>query len=438
METPYNVYGGLQDNGVLKGSSRSVPNVSKHWERIGGGDGMYVAADPRNSKLVYWGFQFGNYFRVEPGKQPARITPVHDIGKTANRWNWRTPIILSKHNPDIVYMASQHVFRSLAKGDNWEIISNDLTKNKPQGDVPFSTISSLAESPVKFGLLYAGTDDGYVWVTKNGGGNWENISAGLPQDKWVSSVSPSPHDEATVFVSLNGYGDDDFKTYLYTSNDYGKTWKSLKGNLPESVANVIIQDPVNADLLYCGLDNGTYVSLDKGITWHFFNSMLNVASYDMLVHPRDNELVVGTHGRSIFVANVKPLQALRNVSKPIMAFSAEGLRFSEQWGKKRYPWADANEPKINVFYYVGKAANEVGVEIYDEKNLLVRKETTSGVQGFKTFRWDVKVSAPAATSSKKGAKPAAESAALTYATKGKYKLKFINGTESSEVTVEIK
>jgi photosystem II stability/assembly factor-like uncharacterized protein len=438
METPYNVYGGLQDNGVLKGSSRSVPNVSKHWERIGGGDGMYVAADPRNSKLVYWGFQFGNYFRVEPGKQSVRITPIHDIGKPANRWNWRTPVILSKHNPDIVYMASQYVYRSLAKGDNWETISADLTKNKPQGDVPFSTISSLAESPLKFGLLYAGTDDGHVWVTKNGGGNWENISAGLPQDKWVSSVSPSSHDEATVYISLNGYRDDDFRTYLFVSSDYGKTWKSVKGNLPESVANVIIQDPVNADLLYCGLDNGTYVSLDKGATWHFFNAMLNVASYDMLVHPRDNDLVVGTHGRSVFVANVKPLQSLRNVNKAIMAFNAEGVRFSEQWGKKRYPWAAANEPKINVLYYVGKTGGDVRVEIYDEKNALVRKTTTSGAQGFKTFTWDVKISAPAVTTVKKGAKPAAETSELTYATKGKYKLKFINGTESSEVTVEIK
>jgi photosystem II stability/assembly factor-like uncharacterized protein len=438
METPYNVYGGLQDNGVLKGSSKSIPNVSKHWERIGGGDGMFVAPDPRNSKLVYWGFQFGNYFRVEPGKQPARITPRNDIGEQAYRWNWRTPIILSKHNPDIVYMAAQKVFRSLNKSENWETISDDLTKNKKQGDVPFSTISSLAESPLKFGLLYVGTDDGNVWVSKNGGGSWENISAGLPQNKWISSVSPSPHDEATVLVSLNGYRDDDFKTYLFASTDYGKTWKSVKGNLPESVANVIIQDPVNADLFYCGLDNGTYVSLDKGATWHFFNGMLNVASYDMLVHPRDNELVVGTHGRSVFVANVKPLQSLRNVNKAIMAFNPEGIRHNEQWGKSRYPWSVANEPKVGVLYYVGKVTPEVQVEVYDEKNVLVRKVTTSGLPGFSAFSWDVKVASSTVAPAKKGSKTLATQGDLKYAGKGKYKLKFINGAESSEVTVEIK
>ncbi|MBX2956577.1 MAG: glycosyl hydrolase [Cyclobacteriaceae bacterium] len=441
METPYNVYGGLQDNGVLKGSSRSVPNVSKHWETIGGGDGMYVAADPRNSKLVYWGFQFGNYFRVEPGKPGARITPRNDIGEPAYRWNWCTPLQLSKHNPDIVYMAAQKVFRSLNKGETWESISDDLTKNKKQGDVPFSTISALEESPLKFGLLYAGTDDGNVWVSKNSGGSWESIVTGLPQNKWVSSLSPSPHAEGTVYVSLNGYRDDDFKTYLYVSTDYGKNWKSVKGNLPESVANVIVQDPVQPNLLYCGLDNGTYASLDNGTTWHYFNGMLNVASYDMLVHPRDNELVVGTHGRSVFVSDVKPLQALKDAGKSIMAFTPESIRHSERWGQKQYPWAETNEPKVNVLYYVGKAAPTVTAEVYDEKKNLVRKLTASGSAGFQTFTWDVKVNEVAAAPAKgkgKSKAPAPTEPTLKYAEKGKYTIKFVNGGDSSEVVVEIR
>lgn len=443
METPYNVYGGLQDNGVLKGSSRSEPNVTKHWEYIGGGDGMYVAPDPRNSRLVYWGFQFGNYFRSEPEKQQVRITPRHDIGEPAYRWNWRTPLLLSKHNPDIVYMAAQKVFRSLNKGESWETISDDLTQNKPQGDVPFSTVSALAESPLKFGLLYAGTDDGNLWVSKNGGGNWESISTGLPANKWVSSVSPSPHAEGTVFVSLNGYREDDFKTYLYMSTDYGRNWTSIKGNLPESVANVIIQDPVNPDLLYCGLDNGTYVTLDRGTTWYFFNGMLNVASYDMVVHPRDNELVVGTHGRSVFVANVKPLQALKNggVNKAIMAFAGtESIRFNERWGEKPYPWAAAIEPKAAFLYYVGMPAAEVAVEVYDEKNVLVRKFSSAGAAGFHTAVWDVKVSPPPGPVQKsKGTKiPPATGTSMKYAGKGKYKIRFVNGSETSEVSFEIK
>ena len=442
METPYNVYGGLQDNNVLTGTSRPREAYVTKWETLAGGDGMYAAADPRNSKVAYAGSQFGFYSRVERDKgKRTPITPQREMGEPALRWNWRTPLILSKHNPDIVYMAAQKVFRSFNKGDDWEVISGDLTKDKKQGDVPFSTISSFAESHLKFGLLYVGTDDGNVWVSKSGGGSWEQINSGLPPDKWVSSIFPSTHQEGTVFVSLNGYRDDDFNTYVFMSADYGKTWTSVKSNLPESVANVIIQDPVNANLLYCGLDNGTYVSLDKGKSWQFFNEMLNVSSYDMIVHPRDNELVVGTHGRSVFVADVKPLQSLKDAGKSVMAFKAEDIRFSERWGVKQAGWAKPFEPKASLLYYVGKQVPEIVVEIYDEKKALVRKLTTKGTAGFHTLTWDLKIAeltkAPAAKKGK-GAQSAVTPATLKYAGKGKYTLKFINGTDSSEVTVEIK
>ncbi|MBX2915015.1 MAG: glycosyl hydrolase [Cyclobacteriaceae bacterium] len=439
FEIPYNVYGGLQDNGVLRGSSRSVPNRSKHWEAIFGGDGMYVAPDPRNSKLVYTGFQFGNYSKLELDRgRTTRITPSHAIGEAPNRWNWRTPLILSKHNPDIVYMASQRVYRSLNKAESWESISGDLTKNKKQGNVPFSTIASLAESPLKFGLLYVGTDDGNVWVSKNGGGTWELIVAGLPADKWVSSISPSPHDEATVFISLNGYRTDDFKTYVFMSSDYGKTWTSVKGNLPESVANVIIQDPVNANLFYCGLDNGTYVSLDAGKNWQLLNKALNVASYDMMVHPRDNDLIIGTHGRSVFVADVKPLQALKDANKAIVAYANDGIRYSERWGQKSYSWSTAYEPSTSILYYVGKPTATISVEILDEKNNVVRTLSTTGAAGFHSVNWDLKINEVAAAPAKGKTKPAPTTTALKYAGKGKYKIKFINGTESSEITFEVK
>lgn len=438
METPYNVYGGLQDNGVLKGSSKSIPNETPHWEPIFGGDGMYVAPDPRNSKLVYTGFQFGNYFQLNNGKT-KRITPAHNINEAPFRWNWRTPLLLSKHNADIVYMASQFVHRSLNKGESFETISPDLTKNLKQGNVPISTISSFAESPLKFGLLYAGSDDGNLWVSKNGGGSWENITAGLPDNRWVSSVTPSSHEEGTVFVSLNGYRSDEFKTYLFMSNDYGKTWTSVKGNLPESPANVIIQDPVNADLLYCGLDNGTYVSLDKGKSWHFFNALLNVASYDMMVHPRENELIVGTHGRSVYIADVKPLQQLKEgaSAKGIIAFAPASVRYSARWGQQAFAWDKINEPTTSVQYYVGKATGAVSVEIFDEKNTLVRKATTSGVQGFNHFRWDLKVQEATPAVKGKSKTPTTEPV-FKYASKGKYKLKFTNGAETSEVSLEIK
>lgn len=440
METPYNVYGGLQDNGVLTGPSRSAGfrGGNNDWEFIMGGDGMYVAPDPRNSKLVYAGFQFGNYFRINrANNQRTRITPAHDIGEPVLRWNWRTPLILSKHNPDIVYMGAQRLYRSMNKGDNWEAISPDLTKNKPQGNVPYSTISALAESSIRFGLIYVGTDDGNVYVSKNAGGSWEKIDNGLPQDRWVSSVFPSSHDEATVFVSLNGYRKDEFKTFVYVSKDYGKTWTSVKGNLPESVANVIIQDPVNPDLLYCGLDMGTFVSLDAGKNWHLLNKALNVASYDMIVHPRDNELVIGTHGRSVFVADVKPLQALKDggSSKAVVAFKTEPVRFSERWGQQVYGWSSVIEPKTSLFYYAGKTASEVAIEIYDDKNILVRRLKGPGSLGFHTVNWDLKVEQIQVSGTKKGKTATPD---LKYATKGKYRIKFINGAESAEVEFEVR
>ncbi len=440
METPFQVYGGLQDNGVLRGSSRSIPGVTKHWEEIMGGDGMYVAPDPRNSKVVYAGFQFGNYYRFDLEKNKhKKITPQHDIGQQPLRWNWRAPLLLSNHNPDVVYTAANKVYRSMYQGHHWEAISPDLTQEKKQGNVPISTISALAESTLKFGLLYAGTDDGNLWVCKEGGSNWIPVSEGLPSGKWISSVKPSTHQEATVFVSLNGYREDDFKAYVFMSEDYGKTWKSVKGNLPESVANIIMQDPVNPDLLYCGLDNGTYVSLDKGNTWHFFNKMLNVAAYDMMVHPRDHELVVGTHGRSIYVADVKPLQVLKDggVNKGVMAFESESIPHSDTWGEKNFPWSKPNDSFVDFLYYVGKSSPVIQVDIYDDKKNVIKKLSGNGTVGFHTVRWDMTaLSIPAEkikSKTKKELPPASK-----YASKGKYTLKFINGSEISEINFEIK
>jgi hypothetical protein len=238
---------------------------------------------------------------------------------------------------------------------------------------------------------------------------------------------------------LNGYRNDDFRTYLYMSTDYGITWTSVKGDLPEAVANVIIQDPVNPDLLYCGLDNGTWVSLNRGRSWNYFNRMLNVSSYDMLVHPRENELVVGTHGRSVFVADVKPLQTLTDPSKAIQAFAPEGIRHSERWGQKSFEWSKANTPSVAVPYYVGKEGS-VTVEIFDEKNAVIRRLTAAGSVGFHTLNWDVKYQPPVPAPPKSKGKAAAVVAApeLKYVQKGKYKVKFTNGTETSEVTVEVR
>ncbi|ELR69437.1 Glycosyl hydrolase, BNR repeat precursor [Fulvivirga imtechensis AK7] len=432
MEKPYNVYGGLQDNGTLIGSSKSVPNRTKHWEQLFGGDGMFVSPDPRNKDIVYTGFQFGNYYRVDRSKNDfTKVTPQHDIGEPVLRFNWRTPLILSSHNPDIVYIGAQRVYRSLNRGDDWQAISPDLTKDKPQNNVPFSTISAISESPLRFGLIYVGTDDGNVHVTR--GDEWALITEGLPRDKWVSSVFASPHEEAEVYVSLNGYREDEFKTYVFMSDNYGKTWRSLKGNLPEVVVNDLLQDPVNPDLLYVGTDHGTYVSFNKGTTWEILDQIPNVASYDLMVHPRDNELVVGTHGRSIYIVDVKPFQAIAgHVDVAVKVFEPGNIRHSERWGEKRYPYLKAFEPEIAIGYYIGQATPAAVIEIYNAGGELVRRLEGKGAKGFHTVKWDVKVQQADKKKKKK------EEPEMQYAAKGKYSIKVINAASSDQTSLEIK
>ena len=429
MEKPYNVYGGLQDNGTMVGSSRSIPNRTAHWDTIFGGDGMFVAADPRNSNLVYTGFQFGNYFRIDRQKNKyEKITPKHDIGEPVLRFNWRTPMKLSAHNPDIVYMGSQRMHRSLDQGETWETISPDLTKDRPQGNVPYSTITTFSESPLKFGLIFAGTDDGNVQITR--GGDWKLINNGLPEDKWVSSVFASPHDESHVFVSLNGYREDDFNTYIYMSEDYGSTWNSLNANLPEVVANDLIQDPVNPDLLYLGTDHGTYISLNKGKHWELLKSIPNVAAYDLMVHPRENDLIVATHGRGMYVLDAKPLQETAgNTELKINVFALSNLRHSKQWGQRRYAYLDPYTPSLSVNYYTS-VGGEVTVEVLNEADEVVRSYKEQAQKGFNALSWDVKINVNYGKRKK--------SEELKYADKGKYKIRLVVDGASDAEGFEIK
>jgi hypothetical protein len=429
MEKPYNVYGGLQDNGVLKGSSRSVPNETAYWEKIFGGDGMFVSADPANSQVVYTGFQFGNYYRLDLSKgSQSRITPQHDIGGPPLRFNWRTPVMMSMHNSDILYFASQYVHRSLNQGDDWDVISQDLTQNKAQGNVPFSTIVALVESPLKFELLYVGTDDGKVWVLKGAGNEWQDISRGLPEDLWVSSIYPSPHDQATVFVTLNGYRFDHFNTYVYMSKDYGESWQSISGDIEYEAANVIIQDRENPNLLFLGTDHGTYVSLNSGKDWDLLATVPNVANYDMIIHPRDQELVIATHGRSMYVTDIKPLQELYpdQLEAPIVAFSPGAVKHSEKWGEKSYPYAKPFIPILKVPFYT-REAGELVVDIINEAGDTVAQLSREAREGFNQLNWDLSYEV------KKGK----EKGKVQYLDKGQFKMVFTKDGEQSVVELSI-
>jgi len=427
MEEPYNIYGGLQDNGTYKGSSTSTGNRAQPWTRLFGGDGMHVAPKPGNSDVVYVGFQYGNYFRTVLSKQSFdRISPRHDVGEPRFRYNWNTPVNISHHNPDILYFGSQRLVRSLDEGKTWTPISPDVSNDFPNGDVPYSTITTIAESPLNFSLIWIGTDDGNIKVTQNGGSSWSTVSDFLPQGRWVSEIHASKFDEATTFVSLNGYRNDEFKTYLYKTTDYGQTWTSLKGNLPDDVVNVIVQDPIYPSILYSGLDHGTYLSFDDGQSWHYLAGIPNVASYDMIVHPRDLDLVIGTHGRSIYVMEIEPIHEVSNrLEEQITGTTPKSIRYSNRWGKSSVQYREANLPEVALVYFLGNDDENQGVsvEVKNEEGELITEINTTGKHGFNTYKWNLVINE--------------NEDDLEFLQKGIYTLTFKTGRASHDVSFEV-
>jgi photosystem II stability/assembly factor-like uncharacterized protein len=324
---PYNVYGGLQDNGVWYVPSTNYRNsfdgtgqgqLEDRAKNIGGGDGMQVQVDLRDNTTTYYGSQFGNYSRSNrlTKEGTKNITPKHELGEKPLRFNWQAPILLSPHNNDIVYFGSNKFHRSFNQGDTMISLTGDLTKASRTGNVPYGTLTTISESPIRFGLIYTGSDDGNVFVTKDAGANWELISAKpkkksiLPQERWVSRIFASRFKEGRVYLSFNGYRNDDFAPYLFISNDYGATWNMLGKDLPTEPINVVKEDPKNENIIYVGTDGGLYVSFDKGRSFMAWNAGLpkSIPIHDIAFQERENEIILGTHGRSLYVASLDKIQ----------------------------------------------------------------------------------------------------------------------------------
>lgn len=318
MATPYNVYGGLQDNGVWFGPSTHTESTGWHgdgqyaWKFILGGDGMQVQVDTRDNKTVYTGYQFGHYYRLNTATgEEHYVRPEMELGDKPLRFSWQTPIWLSSHNQDILYMGAQRLFRSLDQGKTFTPISGDLTRGGRLGDVPYGCLSTINESSLKFGLVYTGSDDGLVHVTKDGGVTWTRISDKLPQHLRVSRVIASSHVEGRVYVTMSGCQWDHFKPYVYVSEDYGATWKQIFTDLPCEAVNVLREDPVNPELLFVGTDNGLYCSVTRGTTsMRMMNGIPAVSVHDLVIQSREHDLVVGTHGRSIYVVDIDVLERM--------------------------------------------------------------------------------------------------------------------------------
>jgi photosystem II stability/assembly factor-like uncharacterized protein len=230
-------------------------------------------------------------------------------GEPKLRGEWVAPSLVSPHNPDIIYHGMQYLMRSLDKGNTWEFISPDLTSNDPSkmGDISYQTISVFDESPLRYGLLYAGTDDGRIWRTKDGGKTWTEIRNGAVPQKFVSRITASKYDIGTVYMTQTGRRDDDFQVYIWKSNDFGDTWQDISGNIPVGPVNTIREDPVDKNILYAGTDGAVFVSKDSGKKWDLVGNLPFSYIHDLIIHPRDNMIVIATHGRGIWVMDANQI-----------------------------------------------------------------------------------------------------------------------------------
>ncbi len=339
----YNVYGGTQDNNSMGGPSRNISRtgvVNDDWYVTMGGDGFWVAIDPVDENIIYTEYQYGNAFRYDKKSEEAvSIKPIPPKGEKTYRWYWDAPLIISPHQRQRIYMGANMVFRSDNSGDSWEVISGDLTRNEDRNqfkvmgkywgvdavgkDVSTSLwglIVSLAESKVKKDLIYAGTDDGVIAVTEDGGKNWTRTISfpGVPEYTYVSDILPDRFNENVVYASFNNMLQDDFKPYILKSTDKGKTWTLITNKLPvNGTIHTLEQDPVNPDLLFSGSEFSFFFSADGGNEWTEFKSGLPTSAVrDITIQERETDLVICTFGRGIFILD--DYSPIRNYRKDIL------------------------------------------------------------------------------------------------------------------------
>jgi photosystem II stability/assembly factor-like uncharacterized protein len=435
MATPFNICGGMQDNYNWCGPSavRSQPGIGNHeWKTLQGGDGFVVLQDPTDFRIAFSESQDGNIVRVDRVTgETISVRPQPAPGEPAYRWHWDTPLVLSPHDPKIVYAAANKVFRSPDRGLSWTAISQDLTSGANRDEIvtmgvkgseiniarndgiqAWPAIVSFAESPKRAGLLYTGTDDGNLHVSRDGGKTWTSVFEkiqGVPKGIFVSEVVPSRFDEGTVYATFDGHRQNDFETYIYASKDYGQTWASISSGLKGEVARTLTEDIKNPDVLYLGTETGLFVTTDRGRSWQRIKANLPTVRIDEItIHPRDNALLLATHGRAIWILdNLSPIQeyaAAQMTTADARLFSpAPAVMYRRPARDRNYEfWGDQtffgeNPPQAAVISWINKKdVGNVALRITDATGREVREISgqllaNSGKAGMQSACWDLRV-----------------------------------------------
>ncbi|RPG64479.1 MAG: glycosyl hydrolase [Flammeovirgaceae bacterium TMED290] len=348
----YHIFGGTQDNGSAGGPSRTDERQgirNAHWYKILGADGHQTATDPEYNDIVYGEFQEGVLHRVDlKTGEAVLIQPQPREGEKHERWNWDSPILVSPHKPSRLYFASQRLWKSENRGDSWEPVSDDLTRNEERLDLPimgrrhgfdnswdfgamsnYNTITSISESPVREGLIYVGTDDGIIQVTTDTGKNWKKIPVtrlGLPERTFINDIKADNFDENTVYISLDNHKEGDFSPYLFKSSDLGETWTSISSNLPKrNLIWRLVQDHIEPNLMFCATETAIYTTIDGGKKWHKLHGAPTISFRDITIQKRENDLVAASFGRGFFVLD--DYTALREMSNNLTQ-NKEGKLFT--------------------------------------------------------------------------------------------------------------
>ncbi|HTI65791.1 MAG TPA: hypothetical protein VL524_19840, partial [Gemmatimonadaceae bacterium] len=427
----YNVYGGLQDNQTWGGPSRtrnSFGPTNADWFRMAGGDGFYAVPDPLDRDLVYAESQTGGVVRYDARTGQAKsIRPTPKPGERY-RFNWSAPIVPSRHDARTVYMAANYLFRSLDRGDSWTQISPDLTRGidrnklalrgaipdsaalgRNEGTADFSNITTVDESPLRAGLLVVGTDDGLIQVTRDGGKTWTKTDAfpGVPDTTYVSRVVWSRASEGTIYATLDGHRSNDFRPYVLKSADYGRTWTSISGDLPDGgPVQVVREHPRQPGLLFAGTEFGVYFTIDGGAHWTQLKSGLpGVPVHDIQIQARANDLVLGTHGRGIYILDdVTPLEQLAKAKQASVAYLfpvQEALLFqpnnSRNSGMGTRGFTGQNpEPGPHIAYTLNDvpADAKISLSVVDAGGAVVRALPAEKTAGLHRLTWDMRVGPP--------------------------------------------